>query len=84
MLVFFCLLSSLYLAILVPERLRQRIPDRWSFGPSCRMHVLVSQLAGGESACTWSGALIYPVALGLVARVDVQAAGRAGVRYFFC
>ena len=30
----------------------------------------------------WSGALIYLVVLGMVARVEAQVAGRAGARYF--
>jgi hypothetical protein len=32
----------------------------------------------------WSGALIYLVVLGMVARVDAQVAGQAGARYFDC
>ena len=31
--------------------------------------------------CMWSGALVYLVVLGMVARGDTQAAGRAGARY---
>jgi hypothetical protein len=32
----------------------------------------------------WSGALVCLVMLGMVARCDVQAAGRAGARYSDC
>ena len=35
-----------------------------------------------RGGCMWSGALIYLVVLGMVARVDAQVAGQAGARYF--
>ena len=59
MLVFFFLLLT-DMAILVPERLRQRIPGRFV------IRTFLSHAGAGErrGECMWSGALVYLVVLG--------------------
>lgn len=76
MLVFYAVVSRHFGA----GKLRQRIPGRSSFGPSCCMQALVSQLAGGERVHVVRCADLLGC-VGVVARVDAQVAGRAGARY---
>ena len=76
MLVFYAVVSRHFGA----GKLRQRIPGRSSFGPSCCMQALVSQLAGGERVHVVRCADLLGC-VGVVARGGTQVAGRAGARY---